>query len=859
MSDRSGRRRASTYTRGAHLTLLVSLTACTGALGGAAPVALWLLLPLSLGALTLAALGAHREGLSLRVPPLAAVGLVATAVVALQLLPLPPSLLGLLSPRTEELRLFALLPLGIDGWRPLSVDVPSTARALVLQLSLVLSLLAAAHVSRFRETRRALAAGVAGVGGLVAGIAVLHLLVDARALFGFYRFEKAAPALLTPFGNPNHLAGFLTVTALCALGLALSAKEGARKLLWALLFVGQGAVVALSLSRGGIAFFLVAALLYAVLVLREKTEAAPAVGWIAGAVLVVGSVAGYLAWEPLAGELRTVSSLEGLRASKLELWPMIGRAALEHPWAGLGRGAFELGFSRFHTQWADVVFTHAENLPLQLAVELGLVPAALLLIAGLFALWRALRRRSLDRLELALVAAVTGAVLHDLFDFALELSPTSLAVALLLGVLCRSEEAPAQSGVKVLRLGRVPALAAVALSAFAGLWALWAGRHHHADAEASLLATVREGKLSSEALLAEARPLLARHPADYYLYGLLAQAHSTGPHADPVNALAFANRALFLRPLDGDAHKAAARALLRLGRRGQAMLELRLAREAGAQGVLEEIVRHARTTDELWAAVPKGPGEVLQLAHALNGAGRFEQARELLGRARTELRQHERAVGLWTVGSAWALQAGEVDEALALVEEAQTIDPESPAVPRTRADILARSGRRKDAIEVLELALRRHVGDFELSLTLHAHLLQDGQRHRAREALTRAAPFVGGHADRARFLRAEGQLLSAEGKKGKALQAFLSASRLSPEDPGLHYETAQLYEALQRPHEAIRAVREAARLEGRMRPDIEAWLTRLEARDRELSELRARRQVLGRDAVPDEILFGFGE
>jgi Flp pilus assembly protein TadD len=875
MPDRSSRRRVSAFTRGAQLTLIVALLACTAALGGALPAALWVLVPLSALALALAALAAGREGVSLRLTGMGVVLLAACGLVALQLIPLPHGLHAWLSPAAADLRGFVLEPLGIHGWRPLTLDAPSTWRALGAHLAYAAVFIAATHVSRHRDARRQLLAGVAGVGALVAGIAVLHLLVDARSLFGVYRFQEAGPPLFTPFGNPNHLAGFLTLTALFALGLALTAKERGASILWGVAFVAQGACVLLSFSRGGIAFFAVAVLLLCALLLRQRGLGPPAEGkaptaprsplwrvlaapgfvWVLAALTAVGSVGAYLAWDQLVMEMRTVDSLEKIRQSKVDLWPMLAGSAAEYPWAGMGRGAFELAFSRHHTQWAGVVFTHAENLPLHVLAELGLVPGALLLLGALAAFVSALRGRGGDKLDLAVAAGLAGVLLHDLFDFALEMHAPAVAALLALGALCRPAETSAVPRLTRIRLGPVPALLAAALVACVGAFALVAGRHHHLKAEASLLAMVKDRRPAPE-LLAAARPLIERHPADYYLHGLLAQAYSRGEGADPVNALAFANRALYLRPLDADAHRAAARALLRLGRRSQAMLEYRLAYEAHAPLVLDEIVRAARTVDELHAAVPHTPAAILQLAHQAHAQGRGADASALVDRAREELREHPDAAQLWVVASAWALSAGRADEALKLITEAAALDPRSPAIPRTRADVLARVGQRAQAIDSLEEALRRHVGNFELALALSAHLAADGQRHRARAALTRAAPFVSNNLDRARLLQAEGALLRAEGRNGKALEAFLSAARLQPENAGLHFEVARLYEQLQRPHDAIRAIREGTRLEGRVRPEVAAWTATLEARDRELSELRRQRQVLGRDAIPDELLFG---
>ena len=108
--------------------------------------------------------------------------------------------------------------------------------------------------------------------------------------------------------------------------------------------------------------------------------------------------------------------------------------------AGMGLGAFELGFSRFQVGSADVTYTHPENLVLQWVAELGL-PVALLLAALVVViatrLLRAARHSMLDQI---LLVGVCGAMLHDLFDFALELNALPIAVVVVVGLVAARED-----------------------------------------------------------------------------------------------------------------------------------------------------------------------------------------------------------------------------------------------------------------------------------------------------------------------------------------------------------------------------------------------------------------------------------
>ena len=81
----------------------------------------------------------------------------AIALIGLvQLIPLPPGLLAAVSPRGAELRDFALVPLKLESWRPVAVDVPSTARGVARMLSFAMLLFVATELGRLPGLRRRL-------------------------------------------------------------------------------------------------------------------------------------------------------------------------------------------------------------------------------------------------------------------------------------------------------------------------------------------------------------------------------------------------------------------------------------------------------------------------------------------------------------------------------------------------------------------------------------------------------------------------------------------------------------------------------------------------------------------------------
>src|SRR5690606_20128011 len=139
-------------------------------------------------------------------PPLfAALLLLPVVAIALQLVPLPLGLLGLLSPRAAEVVDFVLVPLGLSSTRPVSLDPPATWRALAGALTALLVFLTASQLVRREVAQRRLGLLLAFLAAALPVLAALHWLVGTERLFGLYTFQVVPPALITPFGNPNHL------------------------------------------------------------------------------------------------------------------------------------------------------------------------------------------------------------------------------------------------------------------------------------------------------------------------------------------------------------------------------------------------------------------------------------------------------------------------------------------------------------------------------------------------------------------------------------------------------------------------------------------------------------------------------
>ena len=648
--------------RDAFALVAIAVTVATGlaTLGGAPRWAACLTAGLGLGCALPYALSRRRApavGWRPRAPLLALLSLAALAT-ALQLVPMPAALVAGLAPMRHALALDTALALraSAPGWLALSYDAPATLLALATLLGLFGLAYAATRVAVESRGRLWLVRIVAAAGVAMAGCGLLHRALGLEALFGLYQPVYATPAYPAPLLNDNHLAGFLSLTAPLALVLAV-ASAGVARLAWV---AGLTTIVATNLlvaSRGG-AISLAAGLAVAVAVLVAQRRSRPGVR-VARAVLIpVAIVVGcgvvlvsVLVTDRVRDELARTSMAElDDPHSKFGVWRASVVLASDNLWTGVGRGAFEPAFTRLHESGTKT-YSHVENQYLQAAVDWG-VPVALGLLA--LALWLArasLRRWNDGPIEAGALAALVTLAVHAIADFHLELPGVAMAAVAVLAVLVPASPASAPGSARHARrrlrpwMWRVPALAAgAAVVALAASPAGQTARQGQAALEAALASAaahdargdepgaVREGARA----VALGRALVAGHPSDYLLAGLLARAYFR--QRDP-EAVRWINRAMVLNPKHPDLRVLAARMLLAAGRKRQALVEYALALRytLAPRAILADLVQRFPDPAQAAAGLPAQRERLPVLASWLRAMGRADVA---LAHARRVYRDH---------------------------------------------------------------------------------------------------------------------------------------------------------------------------------------------------------------------------
>ena len=387
-------------------------------------------------------------------------------LVLLQLVPLPPRLLALVSPGSFSFYNDNLI-LPLAEWRPVSVSPPDTLRGLAFLAGMTAVYAAAFREFRASSWRRRLAHTLVAVACVMTLVALVQAAAGTTRIYGLFQ-PRWDWAVFGPYVNRNHFAGYLVLAIPLALGFAAEALERLRQAWrrrrrgWLALGEAEGSaairrsaeamVVMVGLlaaqSRGGLMAFGCSAAAFP-LALRRRRQA----------LLLVALVAllGF-AWVGLAG---IVGDFErrGLRSSRVQLWADALRMARHFPLLGTGLNTFGVVYPAYQTLWRGEWYGEAHNEYLQALLDLGLPGAALALALVLRLLATAARSAPRSPLDAGLLGAVTASCAHALVDFNWQIPANAATFVALAGLvtggaaargadLTRAEAAP--------RIGHLP-------------------------------------------------------------------------------------------------------------------------------------------------------------------------------------------------------------------------------------------------------------------------------------------------------------------------------------------------------------------------------------------------------------------
>lgn len=492
-----------------------------------------------------------------------------SAWILLQLVPLPPSVLRLVSPNAAKIWEGSDALLGqIGRWRPITLDVAETAFMAVTAIAVLSFFVVCLRHACAPGGPRSLVVACALVVVVFDLVALTHELVGTVRVYGvFDQVTQGAGGrmpIVTPLMNANHAAALSCAGPPLLIGLMMEARSMPKKILALVGAVISAAVAIMAFSRGGFAVLAIEGVaLIAYRVLRPGNLRSRAVGAVLGGATIVAAAVGALY---IAGDA-VLQEAHDTNVDKIRLFGRAMTVVPHFPMVGIGRGAFGSVLSAYEGDIAaGLRFTHVECSPIQLAVDLGL-PVAVLFVAAIG--WTVIRSVSSTLSKPSLFGALLsliGLTIHDLADFSMEFAGVGMFAAALLATVV-STRCPRQAPTPVSAARKSAIWALLPVGAL--LIVLRPQWRHGLDDDCKYVAAEwSAGRLADAQALINAG--MGRHPAEPYF-----------PMANGVRVLAsldaapFLLRAVELGPQRAQAHYWLGRWFLLAGRRGQAWAEFR--------------------------------------------------------------------------------------------------------------------------------------------------------------------------------------------------------------------------------------------------------------------------------------------
>ena len=458
---------------------LFALALAVGGAGGNFPL---LEMVLDLAALGVAAVLVWKPGPE-RLTPIArwAMALMAAILILplLQLVPLPPSVWQALPGRELPAQIDASL--GLNIWRPLTLDIEGTVRAV---LSLIPACVIFAACLRLHTAERGKLLLIVGAFALVNAVLGIAQLATGGSMTPYPSSHLGYPIGL--FVNRNHNAVFLLLAMPVVAALAARRMQGADSKIpyivgtLALLTI-IGVVVIATTSRMALALLPLALVGSLALLFFRQSFLRIAVP----STLALGAVAATISW--VGGFNRNVARFSSLHDGRFDYWDDVSWALHHYGLAGTGFGSFVPVYQTAESLSgiSPAILNHAHNDFIEIVLEGGLPAIALLL--AFFAIFAAaaikLMRKRFDfnRASLGLAAAlgIMLVLIFSLVDYPLRMPAISCTFAILCACFLPTPIAVAPgrevAPVEWRRRLPFPRLAGAGACAIAALFVLQAG------------------------------------------------------------------------------------------------------------------------------------------------------------------------------------------------------------------------------------------------------------------------------------------------------------------------------------------------------------------------------------------------
>lgn len=764
-----------------------------------------------------------REGTRCAVPFLAMVLLVVLAWELVSILPLPLAVVEGLSHGLGEVLDDSVLE-GV-AVPCLSYTPGATTLEIVESCGAVAALLLAAQLAHLYGRRLVLMVALSAT--VVFGVSILQTVTRTETLLGVYQpLVGGQQTVPTPFGfrttfvNANHAAQFFELAALAALTMGALGRPPHRGY-WAIAGAIGLVAIALTGSTGGMVCAGAGLCLLGTLWLArtKRRWLRPVVPCLVG--LIVVATLGAATWASLAERgMPGVEAVDERLVSKTEVWPDAVTLVGNHALVGVGRGSFRDAIPRFQGTVTARSKTYVENEYLQVLAELG-VGVGGLLIAVVIGTWLvALMRWKGGPVTASALVATFAVGVHNLAGFGLEFAGVGLPFVVLMGILAADAWAPT-----VRERGRRSVRVALGLVPTVGLFfvplAVAHGDYHDSVNAIMDASTPQERQPVVD-------PRLRWRPASADVAFAIAGYHARC--ADPSSSLRWLGRTMYLAPAEPRPHELAAWTLAEVGRRDQALLEIRLAmgltrgKASSLYALLFDLSVDRAEAQRVLAGDPERTAEFVTFV--IRRDRKSVVARELQAALWAE---HPGRPSVVRAAAEVAVADGNLDTAVAALRSSLADNPHDISTICLLSRTLSRRGDEEDARQAITEALDARPDHPKLLLEAARVEMDGGHWNRARRYLrlahTATPPHV--HSTLAEGHRLEAELLRATGDLPASRDAYRQVLLLYPRRHAVRVELARLYMEMGKPDVALKELHRVRR-ETRNYPRVERLISEIE-------------------------------
>ncbi|HXW69322.1 MAG TPA: O-antigen ligase family protein, partial [Dissulfurispiraceae bacterium] len=375
----------------------------------------------------------------------------------IQIIPLPPDLVKLVSPETHALYESTIGLTGPLGWISLSLNKKETLQEILRMTAYGAFYIVTIQLLTKKELLKKTVAIVTILASAMAFQGILQHFINNHKLLWLREVPQGSYFPFGPFVNRNHYAGFMEMLFPVAFGAFLAYKPGGytslrQKLLEAAdkraniyILLGFASVliavsIFLSLSRGGILSWFISMMILGLMVILTRKNDKMGMIIVVVVALIMLSVT-WFGWDSIFNRFEQIRNIASVEAdARLNIWKDTTEIIRDFPVTGTGFGSFVSIYPKYQTVITEGGIDHAHNDYIELLTDGGIIAFVLTSWFLLEVFWKSYKSFRLRKetysiyLYLGSLTGLIAILIHSLTDFNLHIASNGLYFFFLSGL-----------------------------------------------------------------------------------------------------------------------------------------------------------------------------------------------------------------------------------------------------------------------------------------------------------------------------------------------------------------------------------------------------------------------------------------